>query len=769
MEPQLQWRFHLGEAEEAWYQGYDDGAWRAVTLPHDWAVEAEFSQACSSGTGYLPAGVGWYRGRFELTGAQTAQTVHLTFEGVYNNAQVWINSNYLGKRPYGYSSFTYEISDYVKSGENVIAVKVSHLHEADSRWYTGSGIYRPVHLTLAGRPFFEKDGRGVFCRTVTADAAEATLEIAYQLSETGRVQATLLDGGAPAAQANGEGARGTLRLTVPQPKLWSPAQPFLYTLECSAFDTDGRRTDCMQIPIGIRTFRFDADTGFYLNETPLKLKGVCIHHDAGALGAAFYESVWERRLRTLARCGCNAIRTSHNPPAPQLLDLCDRLGFLVMDEAFDEWEGCKNKWWQGHNVYPPKHYGYYEDFPQWHKADLAAMVLRDRNHPSVILWSIGNEVDYPNDPYVHHAFEIATGNNDANKPEQERRFDKNKPDAKRLAVVGRALVSIVKENDPTRPVTAALAFPEMSEQIGLTDALDVIGYNYRENLYEAHRAAHPARVLLGSENGHTAAQWYAVRDRADISAQFLWTGIDYLGECSGWPWRASGAGILDLAGFPKARFYHRAAMWRDELTAALASEPAETRWQERAQWNHAPGAPVNAIVYTNAETVELFFNGASLGVKTLTDADGFCVKWPLSFEAGVLRAVCRRGGEAVEATLATAGTPARLTLTQVSTQAQDLIQIEALLTDADGRPAAADRDVTFTVEGGALRGIENGRLNDLTPYFAAHRQTLCGRLIAFVLPDPEAEIIKITAEAEDLPPAVIMIDSITLSPDIACF
>ncbi|MBR2732105.1 MAG: DUF4982 domain-containing protein [Clostridia bacterium] len=758
MEPKLQWRFHLGEAEEAWYQGYDDGAWRAVTLPHDWAVEAEFSQEYSSGTGYLPAGVGWYRGRFTLTGAQTTQAAHLTFEGVYNNAQVWINSNYLGKRPYGYSSFTYEISDYLKAGENVIAVKVSHLHDADSRWYTGSGVYRPVRLTVGDRPFFLKDGRGVFCRTVAADAESATLAVDFALSGAGTAQFALSDGGVLLAQARTDGQDGTLRLTVPVPKLWSPAQPHLYTLHCAAFDPNGRQTDSLRIPVGIRTFRFDADTGFYLNGTPMKLRGVCVHHDAGALGAAFFESVWERRLQTLRACGCNAIRTSHNPPAPQLLDLCDRLGFLVMDEAFDEWEGCKNKWWHGHNVYPPKHYGYYEDFPQWHEADLAAMVLRDRNHPSVILWSIGNEIDYPNDPYVHHAFEIATGNNDANKPEQERRFDRNKPDAKRLTAVGKELAAIIKKHDATRPVTAALAFPEMSEQIGLTDALDVVGYNYKETLYEAHRAAHPARVILGSENGHTAEQWHAVRDRADISAQFLWTGIDYLGECSGWPWRASGAGILDLAGFPKARYYHRKALWSDTLTAALASEPAGTRWQERAQWNHAPGAAVNAIVYTNAETVELFLNGVSLGKKTLTDADGCCVKWPLAFEAGALHAVCRRGEETVAATLSTAGVPSKLTLAQVETQARDLIQIEALLTDACGVPAAEERDVRFSVEGGALRGIENGRLNDLTPYSAAHRQTLCGRLIAFVLPDPNAETIKITAEAEGLPPAVMMIN-----------
>lgn len=753
----MNWRFLRGEAEEAWYQGFDDSAWRDVALPHDWAVESEFSEAESSGTGYLPAGIGWYRGRFALTAQQAAQAACLTFEGVYNNAQVWINSNYLGKRPYGYSSFDYDISDYLKPGENVVAVKVSHLHAADSRWFTGSGIYRPVHLTLRDRPYFLPGGRGIFCRTAAADADTATLEIDFALSEAGAVGCTLFDGDAPVAAAQAEGTAGTLTLTVPQPKRWSPAAPFLYRLVCTAAGADGRETDRLTVPVGIRTFRFDADMGFFLNGLPMKLKGVCLHHDAGALGAAFFESVWERRLRQLAACGCNAIRTSHNPPAPGLLDLCDRLGFLVMDEAFDEWEGCKNKWWHGHNVYPPKHYGYYEEFPQWHERDLADLVLRDRNHPSVILWSIGNEIDYPNDPYVHHDFDLVTGNNDANKPAQERRYDRNKPDAKRLAAVGKELVAIVKKHDATRPVTAALAFPEMSERIGLAQALDVVGYNYKESLYEAHRAADPARVILGSENGHTAAQWQFVRDRADISAQFLWTGIDYLGECAGWPWRASGAGLLDLAGHPKARFFHRRAMWSDALTAALASEPADTRWQERTQWNYAAGEAVNVILYTNAERTELFLNGRSLGQKACTDADGYCLKWALPFEAGTLRAVCTRGGDAIEATLETAGAPAQLLLTPAETTAKDLIQVEALLADAAGRPVADDRDVAFTVTGGTLRGIENGRINDLTPYFAAHRQTLHGRLIAFIQPDETGGKIKITAAAEGLPPTAISI------------
>ena len=752
------WKFYLGDAEEAWYQGFDDSAWRTVTLPHDWAVEAEFSQDYSSGTGYLPAGVGWYRRHFSGDAFRGCRHLTLTFDGVYNNAQVWINSNYLGRRPYGYSGFSYDIAAYLKDGDNVIAVKVSHLHAADSRWYTGSGIYRRVRLTPANDPCFPRREKSVFCRTVQADEDSAVLEIDYTLNQAGNVRFCLFDGETEVAAASARGADGTVTMELRRPKRWSTEAPQLYRLVCTALDDSGACSDRLALQIGMRTMRFDADRGFFLNETPMKLKGVCLHHDAGALGAAFYDGVWERRLHKLKNAGCNAIRTSHNPPDPGLLDLCDRLGFLVLDEAFDEWEGCKNKWWQGHNVYPPKHYGYYEDFPEWHERDLADLVLRDRNRACVFAWSIGNEIDYPNDPYVHTDYDLVTGNNDANKPEQERRYDRNKPDARRLAVMGRELAAIVKRCDPTRPVTAALSFPEMSERIGLTDALDIAGYNYRENLYAPHRASHPDRVILGTENGHAPAQWYAVRDREDISAQFLWTGIDYLGECTGWPTRASGAGILDLAGFEKPRYYQRKALWSDQLSAKVVSAPAGTQWQERFSWRYEPGTPVEVIVYTNADTVELAFNGASLGVKTRTDDDGCCVKWELPFSPGTVCATCRRGAETVYASLQSTGGPDTIRLRRWRSDDPAIVQVEAKLCSHRYEPTDVDADLTFAAEGGALLGIENGDRSDLTPYSADHRRTHKGRLIAYFRPAADAKKIRITASAEGLPPAVIEID-----------
>ena len=464
------WRFHLGDAADADFMGHDDNAWRRVTLPHDWAVEHPFDRRHASGTGYLPGGTAWYRKHFSLTEADASKRVRLTFQGVYKHAKVWINSNYLGRHAYGYTSFSFDISPFVKPGENVIAVRVEHEDVADSRWYTGSGIDRPVTLTVSEPVSFQE--HGIFVSTLPA-AQDGGLGLRIQYATFGaeQVRFRLLDADGCAAEAEAMGQQGEVNLPVPHPRLWSTDSPFLYTLECQAL-AQGKATDTVEVKTGIRAFRFDPDRGFFLNGEPLKIKGVCVHHDGGCLGAAAPKALWRRRLLKFKDAGCNAIRSAHNPPDPALLDLCDEMGFLVMDEAFDEWEGTKNKWWQGHNVYPPKHFGYAEDFPEWHEKDLSSMVLRDRNHPCIVLWSIGNEIDYPNDPYVTPLFKEALGNNDANKPAAERVYDPRKPDAGRLATVARELTDIVHRLDDTRPVTSALSFPELSNHTGYADQLD---------------------------------------------------------------------------------------------------------------------------------------------------------------------------------------------------------------------------------------------------------------------------------------------------------
>ena len=729
----LDWRFHLGDAADAGFMGYDDRAWRQVTLPHDWAVEHPFDPSHASGTGYLPGGTAWYRKHFTLDESAMGKRVRLTFQGVYKHARVWINSNYLGSHAYGYTSFSFDISPFVKTGENVIAVRVEHEDVADSRWYTGSGIDRHVTLEISVQAAF--DEYGLFVSTKEADENRAVLRLQYSAPGAQQVRFTLTDGTEKAAVKMTAGDGGTVEMTVENPRLWSPDSPFLYRLTGTVL-VQGEAVDTVTVPVGIRSFRFDPDQGFFLNGEPMKIKGVCVHHDAGCLGAAVPKNVWRRRLLKFRDAGCNAIRTAHNPPDPDLLDLCDELGFMVMDEAFDEWEGTKNKWWQGHNVYPPKHFGYAEDFPEWHERDLSSMVLRDRNHPSIVLWSIGNEIDYPNDPYVTPLFKEALGNNDANKPAAERLYDPRKPDAGRLSTVAKELTEIVHRLDDTRPVTSALSFPELSNHTGYADQLDVIGYNYREYFYEDDHKTYPGRVILGSENSHDPKAWFAVRDHAFIAAQFLWTGIDFLGECKGWPVRISQAGMLNLAGYEKPLFYQRKALWTEEPFVRIAVGDGQSErhgvWNEHFRWMGEPGQTKIVSCYTNARAVELFLNGVSLGKKELTDADGCRVCWEVPYQTGMLRAVIDGG----EDTLSTAKPAASIALnpgtTNLHADGQDMTQVEITLLDENGCPAL-DETVHCQIVGDMhLLGIENGQPDDLTPYAESFRKTLDGRAVAYL-------------------------------------
>lgn len=727
------WLFYYGDDSEAYYMGYDDGAWRGVTLPHDWAVAFPFDKRHASGTGYLPGGTGWYRRHFELSEADAAQRVILRFDGVYQHAQVWVNSNYLGPHAYGYTPFSFDVSAFVRPGENVIAVRVEHEDVADSRWYTGSGIYRDVSLVLRDRAGFCENG--VFATTLGVQDGAACLRINYETNGADGVCASLLDGAEEAAAASCEGRAGTFTLRVPRPKLWSTESPFLYQLRVKAL-RNGTVMDTETIPFGIRTFRFDPDKGFFLNEKHLLLKGVCIHHDAGALGAAVPENVWLRRLKTLKAAGCNAVRTAHNPPSAPLLDLCDRLGLLVMDEAFDEWEGCKNKWWQGHNVWPPKHYGYAADFPLWHERDLRAMAERDRNHPSVILWSIGNEIDYPNDPYVTPLFDEVLGNNDSGKPDRARRYDDKKPDARRLASVAKELVDILHDTDDSRPVLSALSFPELSTRTGFSDALDLLGYNYRENYYDEDHRRFPQTPILGSENGHAPSAWQTVLDRPFIGGQFLWTGIDFLGECRGWPVRISQAGLLDLCGFEKPLYYQRKALWTDEPFVKIAvgkgGKEQSIPWTDTFLYDSQPGETVCVCVYTNAPAATLFLNGRSLGEQTRRPEDECRLLWVFPFEAGVLTAVAG----SVSDTLSTPGKPTSLWLEPYQAAEIDgcVEQIVVSLRDERGVLCAGDdREVVFQLRGdGELLAIENGRPDDLTPYSESRRSTFGGRAIVYL-------------------------------------
>ncbi len=736
------WRFHLGEAADAGFMGYDDGAWKRVKLPHDWAVEYPFDAKHASGTGYLPGGTGWYRCEFELNEADASKRVRLTFGGVYKHARVWINSHYLGNHAYGYTEFWFDVSPYVKAGRNVIAVRVEHEDVADSRWYTGSGIYREVWLEVCEESCFKK--YGVFAHTVSVSNGTAGIRVEYATIGADGARFELSDAdGKPVSFAEAHGESGAAALTVENPRLWSTETPYLYTLKCFAL-LNGEVTDETSLPFGVRTAVFDADRGFLLNGESLKIKGVCVHHDAGCLGTAVPREVWAQRLKTLKACGCNAIRTSHNPPDSNLLVLCDEMGFLVMDEAFDEWEGVKNKWWQGHNVYPPKHFGYAEDFPEWHERDLKSMVLRDRNHASVIMWSIGNEIDYPNDPYVTPLFKEVLGNNDANKPAAERLYDARKPDAKRLAAVAKELTDIVHSLDGTRLVTSALSFPELSNLTGYADALDASGYNYREQFYEADHKKYPGRVILGSENSHDPKCWYAVRDNEYMSAQFLWTGIDFLGECVGWPLRISQAGLLDLAGEPKPLYYQRKALWTDapfiKIAAGKQADAARGAWGESFVWSGEDGEIRRVSCYTNRRAAELFLNGASLGVKYLSDEDGGRVCWDVAYAPGTLSAKAYGdwGKECAYDELSGPLKAEKLVIeadkSALPADGKSAATIKIRLADKAGRTAgSADESVKVQLLGGGeIIGLENGRPDDLTPYSERARETYRGKLTVYL-------------------------------------
>ena len=458
---------------------------------------------------------------------------------------------------------------------------------------------------------------------------------------------------------------------------------------------------------------------------------------------------------------------SHNPHTPELYTLCDVLGFFVIDEAFDEWEGPKNKWWQGHNVYPPKNQGYYTAFPAWHERDLTDMILRDRNHPSVILWSIGNEIDYPNDPYCHPSFvsmpgSCVTGNNDANKPEAERMYNPARPNAERLAVLAKHLCDIAKTVDTTHPVTLAAAFPELSAKLGFIDAVDVAGYNYRENLYAEHHLSFPDKPFLGSENGHGFREWRAVTDNDYISGQFLWTGIDYLGEAHGWPIHGSGAGLLTLAGFEKPGYYRRQSFWSDEpmihLTTVRETDSCVTSWGETAadacacefaasteSWNYCAGETVTVKCYTNLSSIELSLNGNSLGTYE-KDADKDCILTTVRFEPGTLTAKGTENDTNVSHSLYTAMAACQMKIQEyrLNKEARDIIaesagcrnpihQLEVTLLDGNGRRVYHDSTLLHVhVDNGTLLGIENGDLADVTEYTANYRRAYRGQLMVYV-------------------------------------
>ena len=793
------WRFHQGDVMGAEAATYDDMDWRKLDLPHDWSIEGDNLRENTGGgsIGFFPTGMGWYRKTFDVKAFDKNKLYSIEFDGIYMLSTVWLNGHELGTWPYGYSSFSYDLTPYLRAKGNVLAVRVDNSRHGNSRWYTGSGIYRHVRLVETARTHFAK--WGVFNSTMHLTEKKAAIRVKSELENDDNrdkqltLSHTIIDADgnvvARAEQRVGiaAGSRGTdeQTISVPDPVLWNLDHPYLYTLRSTL--TEGKRlVDEVDNVLGIRTIEYPLDKGFLLNGQQVKMKGVNLHHDGGAVGAAVPERVWERRLEILKSGGCNAIRTAHNPPAPEFLDLCDRMGFLVMDEAFDQWINAKNK--EDYHLY----------FREWHERDLTAMVARDRNHPSVVMWSIGNEIR-----------------------------DQRSAEGPGAAA---EMIAICHRLDDTRLVTSgndeiASNSPTSPEFLAAFEN-DIIGYNYpdrwrtrREVVYAIDKAAYPNRRVVATESTGLGGprrqyQWpgttpppqlgagadgfspqqqqqphFRRRNRGLISSEmidveqrwrfttaydyvigdFMWTGIDYYGE-SGWPSRGSMSGYLDNCGFPKDGYWFFKSIWSQEPVLHLLPH-----WN----WEGHEGQIMQVACFTNCEEVELFVNGKSYGKKATefprrgvnpswasydpgkhfaTTAD-LHLTWDVEYQPGEIKVVGKRDGQTFEDVIRTASVPAQLraTVDRPSFRAipSDVAHVTIEVLDKDGNLCPlADNQVRFSVKGGRLIGVESGNMTDLSSVLASERKAWSGKCLAIVAADHPGPVI-VTAQAVGMPASTV--------------
>jgi beta-galactosidase len=791
------WRFHKGEAAGAEQPVFDDSTWTEVRLPHDWAIDGPFDRAQNPHTGALPiSGTGWYRKAFTLTASARGRVLTVVFDGAMSNASVWLNGRLLGNRPYGYSSFAFDLTPFVTFGTtpNVLAVRLTP-EDRSSRWYPGAGIYRhvwldathPIHVptwgTFVTTPEVSADGATVKVRTEIAAPSSEKREVSLESSVVDAVGAVVARTKSAVALEGGATQVVTGTLTVSRPTLWDTEHPYLYTL-VSELRIGPAVVDRYQTPFGIRSIRFDKQKGFLLNGRALKLQGVCDHHDLGALGAAVNRRAVERQLQILKGAGVNALRTSHNPPAPEVLEFCDRLGIVVMDEVFDMWRKPK----------VPNGYSKYYD--EWSERDVRDFVRRDRNHPSVIMWSIGNEI-----------------------PEQ------GSPDGWQEA---KRLTGLFHEEDPTRPTTSAFNSPEGAIKNRLAENVDIPGFNYRPWLYARTLQEHPDWIIVGAETSscvssrgvfhlpiekyekHPSLQltgydviappWAYCPDAEflyqeklpQVLGEFVWTGFDYLGEPTpyfnragsdaDWPARSSYFGFVDLAGFPKDRYYLYQSEWT--TTPMVHVLP---HWN----WPGQEGTAIPVMAYTNADEVELFLNGKSLGRKAKgaepvmlpvgrnvqsgvggTDpglvrdgqlASRWRIAWQVPYAPGTLRAVAFKGGRQVAVDeVKTAGAPARIRLlpdrAAIRADGDDLSFITVRVEDRDGNLCPlADSLVKFSVTGaGTIQAVDNGSAASEEPFHASQRKAFAGMALLIVRSRPgQAGTIHVTAASESLAPATV--------------
>jgi beta-galactosidase len=765
------WKFFLGDNASAKSKDFNDETWRNLDLPHDWSIEGQVNSINPTGAagGYFPAGIGWYRKRFHAPAEWKGKKISIYFEGVYMNSEVFINGKSLGIYPYGYSSFSYDLSPYLEfDKENVIAVRVDNSQQVNCRWYSGSGIYRHVWI-MATDPVHLVNW-SVAISTPDVTSKKATVQIKTSLkNETSASQSIILktilwnkNSNAGSNQVKvqlpaNSGKEITQTIYVSSPQLWSPETPNLYQAQMQVVK-DKKIVDEIKTDFGIRSIKFSTENGFQLNGKTVKLNGGCVHHDNGCLGAAAFDRAEERRIELLKAAGFNAIRTSHNPPSEAFLNACDRLGMLVIDEAFDGWREKKNQ------------YDYARYFDQWWERDLSAMVLRDRNHPSIIMWSTGNEI-----------------------------IERKKPEAVETA---KMLANAIRKIDPTRPITSAMTTWDNDWEIfdPLMAAHDVCGYNYQLHRASSDHQRVPSRIIVQTESYSVDAfaNWKLVQNNNYIIGDFVWTAIDYLGESSigrwyysgdipgqHWehdffPWHGAYCGDIDLTGWRKPISHYRSMLYNNTERLYMAvkepsPEPIEiktTLWSvwptwESWTWPEFEGKNIQVEVCSKYPAVRLYLNDKLVGEKSTTTEQGYKAVFSLPYSPGILKAVGVENNKEVESTiLQTSGDAAKIKLTadrkEIVANGQDLIYVAIEITDKDGiiQPNAANR-FHFKIDGpGVIAGTDNADVKDTDPYVANTRKAWHGRALVVIRSTHNAGDVKLSVSSTGLPEAVLNIKAL---------
>lgn len=800
------WKFHLGDLESAYFEKFDDTQWDQIRVPHDWSVQQPYSkQDTSSSTGFKPGAIGWYRKSFELDSTDLDKVIWVEFDGIYNNSQIWVNGHFAAERPSGYSSFQVQLNPHMKKGKNVISVKVDRTAYADARWYTGSGIYRNVRLVKANPVHFPQWATQITTPSVSQKSAlvsfRSTLEIPENAPERLYLHVAIYDAegklqGSEKQRFGKNSEQVVTKITIDSPALWNTESPTLYTAKL-AIKKGSKTYDQQILTFGIRSIEFTADRGFLLNGKQTKIKGVNLHHDAGAVGAAVPKEIWRFRLEKLASIGVNAIRMAHNPHSPELLELCDEMGFLVMAESFDDWQRAKDKslvFLSDNAAKGDAASSYTEHFEQWAERDLVDLIHRDFNHPSIVMWSIGNEIEWTY-PYYAASQIFQTKSDDYHgklppiyDPERvKKEFLKNKgAGLDHLALTAHYLSNIVKRLDTSRPVTAGLVIPSVDFVSGYADALDVAGFNYRSQEYDIAHQTYPDKPLIGSENWGSWPEWKAVLERDFIPGIFVWTGFAYKGEAGPWPRKGLEISFFDFAGHKTPRGHQFESFWIPQpkvYLATVAAEDSEYQQSENGEWVfterkypiaqmqwlrpwewygveekwHAEtGREMVVHVYSNTQQSELYLNGNSLGKQSLSDENNRILFWQVPFQAGTLKVVGYNDGKAVsEYQLSTYEEVASIELTSnkltLVADQYDVAHINLNLLDKNGnRVFTQGRKINFTVEGPAeLLAVDNGWENSVEQENSSSITPHSGRALAIIRAGSQPGNVTVSAQLED--------------------